>query len=336
MGCVVSCFSCASSFFYRAKKRELGPILYDRQSETLIREKLPISTWLENGIMYSRPLDIIDRTKFIRKQLKSENISSEHENHTYASAGKIPSFVDFYNIKMEDFVQENPSSYKTFNDFFIREVKPEKRPVAEVDNDAVIVSAADCRMTVFDSVEDAHKLFIKGKTFNLHHLIEKNAREEDSEKIADIKSWISENLSMTNFRLSPMDYHRFHSPVSGTVISIHHIEGQYFTTEPKALESDIDVLGENARVVVVIQTENHGKVLFIPISAEAVGKCHIFITEGEEVTKGDEVGYFDYGGSDIVAVYQNAITWDEDVYSYSQKEIETLTHVNERIGMFIS
>src|SRR6478609_3965297 len=71
MGCVISCFSCASSFFYRAKKRELGPILYDRQSETLIREKLPISTWLENGIMYSRPLDIIDRTKFIRKQLKS-------------------------------------------------------------------------------------------------------------------------------------------------------------------------------------------------------------------------------------------------------------------------
>lgn len=324
-----------SLFTKRAKNRELGPILYDRINGCLIREKLPINIWLENEIMYSRPFDVIDKTKFIRKKLKSENMSSEHENHTYASAAKIPSFVDFYDVKMEDFLKEDPRSYLTFNDFFIREIKPEKRPIASPEDASIVISAADCRLSVFNSVKDAHDLFIKGKTFELHNLISKHANESDALKIAQVKEWISDDLSMANFRLAPMDYHRFHSPVSGKIESIYHIDGEYFTVEPKALESDIDVLGENSRSIITIQSEKYGKVLFIPIGAEAVGKTNLLIEEGQHISKGDELGYFDYGGSDIVVVFEHSIKWDADLFSYSQREIETLIHVNEQIGAFV-
>ena len=255
-------FSPIQTIFNRIMQRELGPILYDRANEQYIREKLPIQTWLENGVLYSRPIDIIDKTKVIRRVLRNETISNEHSHNTYASAQKIPKFVDFYSIKMEDFEIENPQSYKTFNDFFIRRVKAEKRLISEPDNDAVITSAADCRLSVFASVSSAHSLLIKGKSFNLDNLISKGANSEDGDKISSVRSWVNDNLPMVNFRLSPMDYHRFHSPVSGTIESIYHIDGQYFTVEPKALESDVDVLGENARSVLSIVTKNHGRLLF--------------------------------------------------------------------------
>lgn len=323
------------AFVQRIKRRQLGPVLYDRYNNRLVREKLPIRTWLENGILYSKPIDVIDRTKIIHRFLKNETISSEHSHNTYASAQKIPKFVDFYSIKMEDFVPDNPHSYKTFNDFFIREVVPEKRPISEPDDDAIITSAADCRLYVFPSVSAAHALFIKGKNFNLNNLISKGVKSADRDRAAQNLSWMSQDLSMVNFRLSPMDYHRFHSPVSGTIESIYHIDGQYFTVEPKALESDIDVLGENARSVVSIATENNGRVLFIPIGAEAVGKVVLFVTEGQKVNKGEELGYFDYGGSDIVAVFEQSVLWDDDLDEHSQMSIETLLHCNDRIGQFV-
>jgi len=323
------------AFYRRVRKRELGPVLYDRKSGTLIREKLPLETWIENAIMYSRPLDVIDQTGFIRKRLKSENIHSEHRYNKYASARKIGPFVDFFDIDMKDFVIDNPQLYATFNEFFIREVKSDKRPIAAPDDDSVIVSAADCRLTVFDTVRDAHRLFIKGKSFSLDNLLSKNLDPSQNEKADKMLHWVSENCSMVNFRLSPMDYHRFHSPVSGTVASMYHIGGEYYTTEPMALESDVDILGENSRSVVSIETENRGNVIFIPIGAEAVGKITLTVQEGDVVQKGQVIGYFDYGGSDIVAIFERSVEWDADVRERSYQGIETLLHVNERIGNFV-
>jgi len=141
--CISKKYAASIQFIKRVQKRQLGPLLYIRATGETVREILPLQQWLENGIMYSKPLEFIDKTKFVRKKLKSENISSQHNNNTSASSKKIPGFIDFFNIKMSDFILENPRDYSTFNDFFIREVKPEKRPIDAPTDDAVIVCAAD-------------------------------------------------------------------------------------------------------------------------------------------------------------------------------------------------
>ena len=323
-----------TNFWTRLWKHELGANLYDRETGNMIREKLRYKTWVENGIMYSKPLDYIDYTHAMRRALKSENISSEHENNSFASALKIPEFVDFHKIHMDDFEPDNPNIYRTFNDFFIREVKPGRRPVASPDDASIITSAADCRLSVFSTVKDAHKIFIKGKNFDILSMVSNGVSDEDQEKAAEVKAMISLDKHVANFRLAPMDYHRFHSPVAGTIKSIYHIDGEYFTVQPKALESNINVLGKNARSVLLIDTGDNGMVIFIPIGAEAVGKINIIVQEGQELKKGDEIGYFDYGGSDILTVFTHDVTWDDDLFEKSNENIETLVKVNTRIGQF--
>lgn len=324
----------SSPFIVRLFKRQLGPKVFDQSSGQFIYEKFPFWKWIEYSIMYSKPLDIIDKSKVIRKALKSETISSEHHYNKPKSKKKIAPFIEFYGIKMSDFIQEKPEDFSTFNDFFIREVKPDRRPVAEPNDASSINSIADCRLCVYNTVTEGHRLFIKGKNFNLRKLISDNAKAEDAEKVSLNREWIKENMSFANFRLAPMDYHRFHSPVKGVISSIYHIDGEYFTVKPKALNSEINVLGENSRSVITIETTDHGKVLIVPVGAEGVGKINLIVKEGDHLDKGTEMGYFDYGGSDIMVIFENKVDWDADIFSHSQDGIETLLNVNERVGKF--
>lgn len=76
---------------------------------------------------------------------------------------------------------------------------------------------------------------------------------------------------MASFRLSPQDYHRYHSPVEGKVKWYKQIPGDYFQVDPVALQSSVNILTENARCCVCIETEDFGLVLFVAIGATDVG-----------------------------------------------------------------
>ena len=76
---------------------------------------------------------------------------------------------------------------------------------------------------------------------------------------------------ITSFRLSPQDYHRYHSPVEGRVKCYRSISGDYYQVDPIALGSDVDILTRNYRVYLVIDTEAFGEMLFIMIGATNVG-----------------------------------------------------------------
>lgn len=80
--------------------------------------------------------------------------------------------------------------------------------------------------------------------------------------------------SLAIFRLAPQDYHRFHWPVSGTVASITDIPGRLYTVNPIAVNSKVNVFGENKRAVVMIDTEAFGRVAFVAIGATVVGTIH--------------------------------------------------------------
>ena len=97
------------------------------------------------------------------------------------------------------------------------------------------------------------------------------------------------------FRLAPQDYHRFHVPVDGTIGEITAIEGQYYTVNPMAIRSALDVYGENVRVLVSIHSPIFGLVMVVCIGAMMVGSTVITVEEGQQVNRTDELGYFKFG-----------------------------------------
>jgi phosphatidylserine decarboxylase len=109
---------------------------------------------------------------------------------------------------------------ETFNQFFYRKLKPDARPVEEPDNPYRLVSGADCRMMAFETVQDATRIWIKGREFTVSRLLG-DAYSSQSEKY--------QGGALAIFRLAPQDYHRFHSPVTGVVGPMTYIAGEYYT-----------------------------------------------------------------------------------------------------------
>ncbi|XP_042456520.1 phosphatidylserine decarboxylase proenzyme 2-like isoform X3 [Zingiber officinale] len=141
--------------------------------------------------------------------------------------------------------------------------------------------------------------------------------------------------SLVIFRLAPQDYHRFHVPVSGTIESFHEIPGYLYTVNPIAVNSKYcNVFTENKRVVSVISTSEFGKVAFIAIGATMVGSITFTKEKGDYVHKGDEFGYFSFGGSTVICIFEkHTIEIDEDLLSNSERSLETLVAVGMRLGI---
>ena len=119
---------------------------------------------------------------------------------------------------------------------------------------------ADSRVVTYDSVPEIKKLWIKGYDFSITNLV---MDSQLGPQFAD--------GPVASFRLSPQDYHRYHSPVTGTIKQFRSMPGDYYQVDPVALSSHVDILTRNARDYVVIDTEDFGLVLFVAIGATDVG-----------------------------------------------------------------
>lgn len=115
-----------------------------------------------------------------------------------------------------------------FNEFFYRELKPGSRPVAYPDNPKVIVAPADCRSVVFDTIDDATRIWVKGRDFSVERLLG-SAYGDEAKKF--------HGGALGIFRLAPQDYHRFHIPVDGVMGEPKLIKGEYYTVNPMAIRS---------------------------------------------------------------------------------------------------
>jgi len=135
------------------------------------------------------------------------------------------------------------------------------------------------------------------------------------------------------FRLAPQDYHRFHSPVDGIVGPMTYIAGEYYTVNPQAIRTTLDVYSENARKIVPIDSPQFGRVMAVCIGAMMVGSIRTTVSEGDFVKRGQEFGYFAFGGSTIVCVFEkNVVEWDEDLLINGRASLETLVRVGMGIG----
>lgn len=178
--------------------------------------------------------------------------------------------------------------FKTFNQFFYRQLKPSARPCSAPDRPEIVTSPADCRTVCFNRLDEAQSIWVKGREFSIERLLG-NAYPEDAPRY--------KGGALGIYRLAPQDYHRFHIPVDGVMGKPKPIDGEYYTVNPMAIRSALDVYGENVRVIVPIDSVKHGRVMVICVGAMMVGSTIITRRPGETVKRAEELGYFKFGGS---------------------------------------
>jgi len=233
------------------------------------------------------------------------------------SQKKIISFINKYSINPDEFdLQIN--KFKSFNDFFIRKLKPEMRPFSDVPDE--LASPVDARLTVISIKPDTH-LFIKKNKFSLYDFI--GIKEAN----------LFAGGICLQFRLNPADYHRFHYFDNGVHDAIKTIPGILHSVNPLALNSVADIYLKNRRNFTVLQTVHFGTVIQAEIGAMLVGRIHQHFPKGTQFVRGEEKGYFEFGGSTILLFFKkNSITIDEDILKYSDMGIETLVLCGMKIG----
>jgi phosphatidylserine decarboxylase len=247
--------------------------------------------------------------------LKSLSIKQGKKYEDPASVREIKSFINFHQLDMSE-VLLPVEAFKNFNEFFYRALKPGARPCSAPDNPRIIVSPADCRSVVFNRIDEATKIWVKGRGFSVERLIGNTYPE-------DVKRYTNGALGI--FRLAPQDYHRFHVPVDGLMDKPKLIGSEYYTVNPMAIRSALDVYGENVRVVVPINSVAHGRVMVICVGAMMVGSTVITRKTGERVNRAEELGYFKFGGSTIIILFEaGAMKFDDDIAANSSGALETL------------
>lgn len=209
------------------------------------------------------------------------------------------------------------SDFKSFNEFFYRALKPDARPCSAPTNPRIVVSPADCRSVMFNRIDVAQQVWIKGREFSVKRLLG-DAYPEDVARY-------DQGGALGIFRLAPQDYHRFHIPVDGIMREAKTIQGEYYTVNPMAIRSALDVYGENVRVIVPIDSPVFGRVMVICVGAMMVGSTVITRNEGDEVRRGEELGYFKFGGSTLVVLFEpGKMVFDDDLVDNSNGALETL------------
>ena len=222
------------------------------------------------------------------------------------SKGKIAPFVKKYSVDSSDFLEEM-ASFDSFNDFFIRKLKPEARPLAV----SACVMPADARYLFFPNISAADTFYVKGQKLRLPSLL-------GSEEMT--KEYVNGTLVFA--RLCPTDYHRFHFPFDCVPGKAQLINGAYFSVNPYALSKKIGILWQNKRMITELDTDAFGKVVMLEIGATNVGSIVQTYEPGKKQQKGDEKGYFEFGGSSLILLFkEGAIELDSDLITNDGLEL---------------
>lgn len=304
---------------YQLGSHSANILVQDRTTGIILEEKMSVYVRMGIRLLYNG-VDL-SKSKHFRILLKKLTVKQGAKFDSPELKEDIPSFIKFHKLDLSDCLEDDYQKYATFNDFFYRRLKSDARPNEGDSN--IIVSPADCRCTAFGTVNDATEFWIKGRNFSVIKLF--NGHFQD---IAN-----DSNYSLGIFRLAPQDYHRFHCPVKGRIRSIKHIDGEYYTVNPMAIRSKLDVYGENVRSIIVIDTEKFGTVVYACIGAMMVGSIVLSVEEGTEVDRGDEIGYFKFGGSTILLLFDKTrFKFDQDLVHNLELSVETLIRVGQSIG----
>ena len=250
---------------------------------------------------------------------------------TRASAGKIAGFIERFKIPMQDYV-EPPGGFRSFNDFFIREFRAGRRPIASAKTD--MAAFAEARYYGWRSVRDEQVFPVKGQFLSARALL---GYAEGRSGVGRVEDFMGGPLLLA--RLCPVDYHRFHFPDDGRVLETGRVAGRYHSVNPVALRRHPEILATNERQVTILETRNFGKLAYIEVGAIMVGKIvQTFVAANGSAdplafTRGQEKGYFLFGGSTVIVLGQPG-AWEpaSDILKQTGEQREVLVRVGETIA----
>lgn len=235
------------------------------------------------------------------------------------SSARVLPFITKYDLDVDEFAK-SVFEYKTFNEFFYRALKPSARPIAP--GARVSVFPADGRHLAIPNVDTASGFYVKGMKFSLAELLGDAAL---AGKFAGGAMLIS--------RLCPVDYHRFHFPVSGVPTDSQLINGWLYSVSPIALRRNAHYLVENKRELTLVDSPEFGTVAVLEVGATNVGTIRQSFVPGRTIAKGDEKGLFAFGGSCVITLFQRGrIRFDADVVASSEDHIELYAKMGDRLG----
>ncbi len=266
---------------------------------------------------YGNPLGALSLEAFVKRPFFSKWYGRKMS--TPESAARVAPFIAQYGLDPADFA-ESPASYASFNEFFYRKLKPSARPIDS--DDSSVVFPADGRHLGFEKASAIKGVFVKGQKFDLPALLGDAAL---AKRYADGALILS--------RLCPVDYHRFHFPAAGIPGETRTIDGPLFSVNPIALRQKLAYLWTNKRTITELKTERFGTVLCMEIGATCVGTICQTYTPGVAVTKGAEKGYFAFGGSSTITLFEpGRIQLEADLIENSNQQIELYAKIGTRMG----
>jgi len=291
-------------FWNRAKKREEIEQVYGEAWVQLLYGTRPGQTVAEKflaGQAISRLYGLYQSLPFSRRKIKS--------------------FIEHFKIPMNEY---ESSVFLSFNDFFVRKFRPNQRRFVE--DPRLMPAPAEARYFAYAESASTSRFPIKGAQLSPSALL-------------DDEEWAQPFLGgpVLLARLCPVDYHRFHYPDTGRTLKSRRLHGKLHSVNPTALAYRDDILLTNERQVSILETENFGKLAYVEVGALCVGRIvqtHPAQNTAEaQFERGDEKGYFLFGGSTIVILGEpGAWAPDSDLLENTHRGLETLVKLGEPLA----
>ena len=226
--------------------------------------------------------------------------------------------------------QEPHHGFRSWDEFFTREFRAGVRP----DDDRIIVNACESApYRLARQVSYRDRFWIKAQPYSIVHMLA-------DDRLAPLFA----GATVYQAYLSPLSYHRWHSPVSGTITKAYVKDGTYFA---EAASHGFDPAGPNdsqsyitevaTRALIFIEADNSdiGLMCVLAVGMAEVSSCQITVYEGQHVRKGDQIGMFHYGGSSHCLMFRPGVKLEFDHHGQKPGLHAANIHVNARIATVV-
>lgn len=223
----------------------------------------------------------------------------------------VPKFAKAYGIRIED-AEKNIEDYTSLNDFFTRRLKAGSRPL-DPDPQALL-SPVDALITGMGSIQSGQIVNVKGQDYTIEQLL------NHSPRIVNYK-----NGFFFVLYLSPKDYHRIHSPVTGKINEKEHILGKVYPVNDFGLQHMNRVLSRNERLVTYVQHQ-HGEIAIAKVGALNVSSIQYVDASISELERGEELAFFEFGSTVVLLIETGTFT------PLDTLEVGTLVQMGQSLG----
>lgn len=288
--------------------------VFDLQQNKIVEEKVYGGDMLR--MFYSSyPLRF-----FLRQRLVQKGIS--HAVGAYKRHGRskktIDGFLKQYEMSLDEY-EVPDGGFPSFNEFFIRKKKKFSFP----EDVSIFPSPCDARLSVSRIEARVPQLKVKGLEISLPDLLGP-LRDKGPEK-----GWA------LTFRLCPLDYHRFHFVDSGEVGLHVEMGTTLHSVNPWALHKLPKIFEWNERQITIQKTQNYGEVFYIEVGAMCVGRIHQTYSPNTIVQRGQEKGYFDFGGSTVVLIVpdgERSLKINSVITEKNNEGFEVVVRLGDELG----